>query len=273
MNLKYLVETVAYEFRKDMVAFQSAALSFYILFSIIPLVILFLYVAGRAFGELFIHLIDAITAIIGVEAWAIIEATIKQLQSTSQGMILYLIVIGVIIYIASRTFYFIQKSMNMIWDINPHKRWFREEIYHRAWSLLLIGILGAIVIAIMILNVVLVKISSLFITPIAYTISFLGTSIIMFILLMAIYKFVPDRKIQWKDVWLGSVFSTIVFWIGYWLYGMFLFGSNLGSIYGATSAVLISLIWIYFLMQVFLIGAEVTKVYAHKYGSLKPKND
>ena len=265
------MKEVAYEYRKDMVGFQAAALSFYTLFSIIPLVILFLYIAGKTFGKLLTHLTDTIVSIIGNDAWNVIQTTIKELQNSSQGMIIYLIAVLIIIYAASRTFYFLQKSMNMIWDVNPNKKWFKEEIYHRAWSILLIGILGGIMITIMIINIIIVKISSLLVTPVAYAFSFLGTSVIMIVLIAAIYKFVPDRIIKWKDVWLGAVFSTIVFWIYYWIFGLFLYQSNLGSIYGATSAVLLALIWIYFLMQIFLIGAEVTKVYAHKYGSLKPK--
>ncbi len=82
-----------------------------------------------------------------------------------------------------------------------------------------------------------------------------------------IYKILPDVEIAWTDVWIGSIITAILFTLGKFLFGMYLGRSSIRSAYGAASSLAIILMWVYYSSQVFFIGAEITKMYANRYGS------
>ena len=81
------------------------------------------------------------------------------------------------------------------------------------------------------------------------------------------FKYVPDAKITWKDVWVGSVITAILFLFGKFLLGLYLAGGSLGSAYGAAGSLIVFLAWVYYSAQIILLGAEFTQVYAQMYGS------
>jgi membrane protein len=86
-----------------------------------------------------------------------------------------------------------------------------------------------------------------------------------------IYKFLPDIKISWNDVWIGAAFTTILFMVGNVLIGLYMRNVGAGSVYGAAGSLIIVLLWLYYNAQIFFFGAEFTKVYAHEYGSFSSK--
>jgi membrane protein len=97
---------------------------------------------------------------------------------------------------------------------------------------------------------------------------YITITLAIYSMIAILYKNVPDKKIEWQDVVLGSVFSTILFWAGFFLIRTVIRQSLVNSVYGAISGILLILLWVYYFAQIIYIGAEITKVYATHYGSL-----
>ncbi len=271
-QIEEFITSVSEEFRKDNIASQSAALSFYSIFSIIPIFILFMFIGRVLFKRLILEiaLFENIKIFLGAPAMEMIERIVNDLVNTNQNIIVWIVAIVIIIYSSTKAFYFLQRSMNRIWNVNIEKKWFLEEIHKRVFSLLLIIILGILIISVMIINIIIAKLSTLLeqlsitIPTMFYGVYFLiGTSLLI-IIIAAIYKYLPNVKLAWADVWMGALFTTIIFWIGYLLIGLFISTSTIGSIYGTVSSLLIFLLWVYYLAQAFYIGVEICKVRRNK---------
>ena len=169
---------------------------------------------------------------------------------------------------ATGIFVQLQSALNKIWDVKVKPGgaafgWIRK----RSVSLT------------MVIGIVLIAFASLFVSAALEMISSgtdnqiwqivnIGVSLLLFILLFAmIYKYLPDVRISWRDVMAGSVITAILFVVGKWAIGLYLGYSSVGSAYGAAGSVIILLLWVYYASLILFFGAELTQVYARKYGS------
>jgi membrane protein len=89
---------------------------------------------------------------------------------------------------------------------------------------------------------------------------------LMFTLFSILFKMLPDARVAWRDVWLGSLVTTLLFSLGVYLIGIYLTIANVGSVYGAAGSLIVALVWIYYSTQILMFGAEFTKIYANRYG-------
>ncbi|MBX7156869.1 MAG: YihY/virulence factor BrkB family protein [Verrucomicrobiae bacterium] len=263
-----LKETIK-EWIKDRAATKSAALAFYTIFSLAPLVIIAIALAGTFFGKEHAReeLYHQVEQLIGSDGAHIINRVLTHTQMHSGGLAATLGFI-IMFFGASAVFSQLQNSLNSIWHIErPPQHTFIKFIRIRFLSFIMVIIIGILLLASLIISTILSVMHYYFQewwpkTDLIWQIVNLGVSFALITLLFAmIFKILPDVVIRWSDVWLGAAISAFLFTIGKFLIGLYLSHSTAVSAYGAAGSLIIFLIWIYFSAQILFLGAEFTKVF------------
>lgn len=250
----------------------SASLAYYTIFSLAPLLILIISLAGFFLGNAAAanRLYPQIAHFVGSAAALQIQDILKKLQLSGKSDIA--VVIGVITLFvgASGIFLEIQDSLNMIWSVKakPKRSWVKF-IENRLLSFSLIIFLGVLLLLSLIINIIMSalgewieqfmhSVTSLLIKGINLGITF----IIISILFAITFKFLPDVKIKWREVRTGAFFTAILFMIGQYGINLYIQYTAKSSAYGAAGSILIILVWIYYTSAILYLGAEFTQVYA-----------
>jgi membrane protein len=268
-------------FSEDNAMKMSAALAYYTIFSLAPLLLIVIWLTGFFFGEQATkgEVFSQIDEFVG-------EAAAKQIQEFIQGISLagksglaITIGAGTLIAGATKVFIEIQDSINAIWGVRakPKKGWVKL-IVDRVLSFSVIIGLGFLLIVSLSINIVIDTLSNtlveyfpnttvFFISLINGSISF----IIIAILFAVIFKFLPDAEVKWTYVRTGAIFTTVLFIIGKYLIGLYMQYTAPASAYGAAGSVIIILLWIYYTATILFFGAEFTQVYAkRRAGEIRP---
>ncbi len=255
---------------------MAAALAFYTTFSIIPALLIALSIAGLFIGNAKAEsqLFEKLEQLITPETAAYLYSLLEGFGSELRGRRLPIIGVGAAVVAATAVFAELQGSLNVIWHVSPREgRRLLGIIYARAVSFLFVVGIGVLLLVSVVSSAVLTTIDAFFartipIPPQVLEWSHLVISFGMVPILLALtYKLVPDAEIEWKDVLLGSAVTSLLFLLGKRLFGMYLRVSVLESVYGAAGSLFVLLAWVYYSAQVFFFGAELTKVYARRYGS------
>lgn len=262
--------------QKDKVSRLAAALAYYTVFSVAPLLIIAIAIAGAVFGKSAAEgqLMSQLEGLVGNEAIGVIEIALKNASQPGTGSIASLISIGVLLMGASGVFAQLQDALNTVWHVQPKPgRGIRGFIRKRLLSFCMVLAIGFLLILSLIISAVISALSqyntdflpgSAFLwSNIDFFVS-LGLMIFMFALM---YKYVPDVKIGWKDVLVGATITALLFSFGKFLLEWYLSQNSAASAYGAAGSLIVFLAWVYYSAQIILFGAEFTQVYAHKYGS------
>jgi membrane protein len=270
-------------FMQDNCIKLSAALSYYTIFSIGPLLVIVISLLGLFFGQDAVRgrLFDQIQGVVGVEAAAQIQDIILNIQKTETGTIGT--IIGTIILIVGATGIFteIQDSINFIWSLRAKpKRGLLKLLINRLLSFSLIVSLGFLLLVSLVVSTLMDLLSDrltrLFPKPTVYVFYVLNhvlVFVIITILFSIIFKVLPDGKIKWKDSIIGAAFTAILFLIGKAGIGYYIGNSNLGVTYGTAASIIIILTWVYYTSIILYFGAEFTKVYALEHGGgIVPSN-
>ncbi|MBA4383977.1 MAG: ribonuclease BN [Anaerolinea sp.] len=258
----------------------SAAIAFYTIFSIPPLLFIALTITGNIFDTETAknQLVSQVGNLIGVQTGEFVKSILNNTQKQYEGPLASIFSIIVLIGGASGIFYQIQYALNKIWRV-PKKQdlsWIKT-VKNRFLSFLLILGIGLLFLLVLVLSVLLSEfisgakgvIQNVFLLDL---INFLVFFITVTILIAIIYRVIPDKETSWTDVWLGASVTGLLFMIGKFGIGIFLNMSNTGSAYGAAGSLIVLLIWVYFSTIVFLLGAEFTHVYSRRFGSRKIAN-
>ncbi len=265
------------EFSDDNGMKLSASLSYYTVFSIAPLLIIAISLAGLFFG------VDAVQGkvylqlrnLISDDAAKQIEDIIKNMHKSHQSVVgttfgFIFLFIG-----ASSVFLEIQDSMNFIWSIKakPKKNWLKW-ITNRLLSFSLILGMGFILLVSLFINALvdllsdkLHKYLSDSIVYLTYAINIVLVLAVTTLLFAIIFKVLPDAIMRWKDALVGAFVTSLLFMVGRFVIGLYLGQSKVSLTYGAASAVVIILLWVYYASVILFIGAEFTKVYAYARGN------
>jgi membrane protein len=255
----------------------SASLAYYTVFSLAPLLILVISLAGLFLGNdaATNRLYPQISQYVGSQAAAQIQEMLKGLQLSGKTGIA--VVIGVITLLvgASSIFVEIQDSLNIIWRVKakPKKGWLKL-IQNRFLSFSLIVSLGFLLLVSLVINFLMDALSKKLLHFLPYVTSLLIkginlgiTLIVISVLFGIIFKVLPDVKIRWKDVRSGSIFTALLFMLGQYLISLYIQFTAQNSAYGAAGSIIIILLWIYYTAAILYIGAEFTQVYAEAIGS------
>ncbi|NVM64605.1 membrane protein [Mucilaginibacter sp. SG538B] len=267
-------------FSKDNGLKLSASLAYYTVFSIAPLLIIVISVAGLVFGQdaATERLYPEIVRYVGKTPAAQIQDALKHLALSGKSGIAVIIGGVTLLLGASSIFIEIQDSLNIIWRVKakPKSGWM-QLLKNRFVSFSLIISLGFLLLASLIINLVISalkdQIQHFFPGIDSFTRVFvqalnLGITLVVITTLFGIiFKFLPDVKIKWRDVRSGAVFTAILFMIGQYLISLYIQYTAQGSAYGAAGSIIVILVWIYYTSAILYIGAEFTQVFAEASGS------
>jgi membrane protein len=255
----------------------AAALSYYTLFSLAPLLVIIIAIAGFAFGKEAAEnqIVETIQGMVGRES---AEAVQEMIQNTSNkpetGMIATLLGIIILMVGAAGVVGQLQTSLNTIWgvELKPGQGiW--GLIRQRFTSFAMILGIGFLLLVSLVISAVLSSLTQLLGTflgetaLVAHGLDFLVSFTFVSALFAMIYKFLPDVQVNWQDVWIGAAITSFLFTIGKFLIGFYLGTSGVSSIYGAAASLITILLWVYYSSLIFFLGAEFTHVYARDYGS------
>jgi len=254
----------------------SAALSYYTIFALPPLLIIIITICGFFFGEEAVsgQLYGQINTMVGSEASIQIQEAIKNVALADSNV--FVTIFGVIMLLigASGVFAEIQSSINFIWRISakPNKG-IKKYIQNRLMSFSMIASVGFLMLVSLMVNTVLDILSERIkiyfpdnFFYLFYVINILIVFGIIMILFSIIFKTLPDGIIKMKDALIGASFTSVFFLIGKFAIGFYLGSSSVTSLYGATGSVVIILVWVYYSAIILYFGAEFTKVYAENFG-------
>lgn len=254
----------------------SASLAYYTIFSLAPLLVLTISLAALFFGQEAAEgkVFEEINGLVGDSAAAQIETMLQNIRVQEDNTLAFIIGIGTLLVGATTVFSDMQHSINRIWEIKPKpKRGWVKLIKDRLLSSSLILSLGFLLIVSLIINGLLMVfmdyVMRLF-SDLAVYLSIGFDALINFIVISAlfgvIFKFLPDVRIQWKDVRAGAFFTALLFMLGRILIGFYIQTTGQGSTYGAAGSIIILLLWVYYTAAILYIGASFTRAYTEARG-------
>lgn len=255
----------------------AAALSYYTLFSLAPLLIIAIGVAGFVFGREAAQnqIVETLQGMIGQESAQAVQGMIQEANAEPKtGIISTIIGVVALLFGAGGVVGQLQTSLNKIWEVTPKPgQGIWGFVRQRFFSFAMVLGIGFLLLVSLVVTAVLSSLtgmlSSLFgeATFVAHAVDILVSFGFATLLFALIYKFVPDVEIQWKDVWVGAALTSILFTIGKYLIGLYIGTSGVSSSFGAAGSLITVLVWVYYSSLIFFLGAEFTKVYASEYGS------
>jgi membrane protein len=256
----------------------GAALAFYTLFSLAPVLIVAVSIAGLVFGDKAAQgeIVRQFQGLMGTQGATAIETIIQSTNRPALGVFTTTLGLLAIIVGASGAFNELQNALNTVWKVDSRAQSFwMVTIKQRFFSLGLVVATGFLLLTSLVVTAALsaaerylgnlLPMSVILLESINFVFSF-GMITILFALIL---KFIPDTTISWRDVRMGAAVTSLLFTVGKVVIGLYLGHSALTSAYGAAASLVIFLIWIYYSAQILLFGAELTHVYALKYGSRK----
>ncbi|HEY6517569.1 MAG TPA: YihY/virulence factor BrkB family protein [Steroidobacteraceae bacterium] len=253
----------------------GAALAFYTVFSLGPILLLAVVVAGFFFGQSAargeIH--QQISNFIGAQAAAEVQAVLLRAHRPVAGVVATAISVVTLLFSADTALVELKSGLDEIWSVPVRsRRWYWDYLRSRLLSIALILALGFLLLASLLFSAALGALEALsrgiFIVGVVLRstnslISF-GLAVLLF---ATVFKVLPSVKLAWKDVAIGALITAVLFAVGKYAIGLYLGSSTIASTYGAAGSVIVVLLWVYYCAQVFLLGAELTRAYACRFGS------
>ncbi|MDQ7990213.1 MAG: YihY/virulence factor BrkB family protein [Candidatus Dactylopiibacterium sp.] len=265
----------------DKASSLGAALAFYTMFSLAPLLLIAVSLAGLVFGAEAARgeIVSQLNGLVGPSSAATIETMLASLDWPAGGVAGTLLGLGIMVVGATTVFAELQNALDRIWEAPPVAEtgglWRLART--RVLSFGLVLGLGFLLIVSLVFSAAMAALARWW-TPVLREWQFLlgllniGVSFCLLLLMFAmIYKLMPRVRIAWADVWIGALVTATLFTLGRSLISLYLGHSAVASGFGAASSLVVLLVWVYYSAQIFLLGAEFTWVYAHRYGSLRAR--
>lgn len=274
--LDLLKETFS-EWSKDKASRLAAALAYYTTFSLAPLLIIVIAIAGAVFGEEAARgeIVGQIQGLVGKDGAEFIETAIANANKPATGRFASIVSVVVLLFGASGVFAELQDALNTVWEVQAKpERGLINVIRNRFLSFTMVLGVGFLLLVSLVASAGLAATINFFghlLPPgldfVWQLVNFIFAFIVSTVLFGLIYKVLPDVKIGWSDVWIGAAITSALFSIGRYVLGQYLGNSSFGSTYGAAGSLVVVLAWVYYAAQILFFGAEFTQVYARKYGS------
>jgi membrane protein len=254
----------------------GAALAFYTVFSLAPILLLSIAIAGLFFGEQAARgeIFEQIQGLIGPTGAAAVQMVVHNASKSGSGALTTVFSVLTVLVGATTALVELKAGLDKIWDVPPERR--QGFWYVVRTRLLSVGVILALAFLLLVSLVVSAGLTALekFSRELHYfnvVLDWLNT-LFAFVLVSAlfgtIYKVLPSVRIAWRDVIVGAVVTAALFSVGKYVIGVYIGNSGLGSTYGAAGSIILLLVWVYYSAQIFLFGAEFTRSYAHRFGSM-----
>lgn len=263
---------------RDAEALQlGAALSYYTIFSLAPLLLVVIGIVGLAFGREAVQgqLVGQIQGLVGREGAEAIQTMVANAgRRAGEGFWATIVAAATTLFGATGVFTQLQTSLNHIWGVKPKPgQGIKGILRARAAAFgMLLGI-GFLLLVSLVVSAALAAAGNymLGLLPgaevVLRVLNFLVSFMVITLLFAMIFRFLPDVKIAWRDVWFGAIVTSLLFTIGKTLIGLYLGNSGVASVYGAAGSLVIVLLWAYYSSQILFFGAELTQVWARRHGS------
>jgi membrane protein len=259
---------------------QSAIIAYYALFSLPALLVIIISVTGFFFGKEAVsgHIYNQISSTIGEDTARSVEAMIATAAEHKDSI--WATIIGVITIILGGTGVFaqLQKTLNIIWEVkaDPDKSGIVEMLKTRLFSFGLILSIGFLMLISLVITSVLAAMSDWVKSHLPdaflyafHILNFIFSFAIITILFALMFKFLPDAKVKWRYVWIGSMITAFLFNLGKSALGLYFGKADPGSVYGAAGSVVLILLWVSYSSMILFFGAELTRAYADFFGKVE----
>jgi membrane protein len=251
---------------------RGAAIAYYTVFSIAPLLVIATAVAGLAFGRQAVEgaIAAELTGLLGEPAAIAVQGLIRSAARPGASEFATLVGVVVLLVTASGVFGELQAALNAIWQAEPPpgRDTVSTFLRARALSLGLVAATGFLLLCSLLVSAGLAALGTWAggwlpgWTLLLAALNNLASFLVVTLLFAAIYKVLPDRPLSWRDVGVGALMTAFLFTIGKSLIGWYIGSSAVSSAYGATGALMVVLLWVYYSAQIFLLGAEFTRAWA-----------
>ena len=275
-----LLKDTVREWREDNASKLAAALAYYTTFSLGPLLFLIITIAGLVGGReaAQTQTMAQVENLLGFEGREFVEGMIESASKPATGLMATTIGAVTLLLGALGVFGELQNCLNTIWEVKPKpaRDWLdglKRFVFRRILSFTMVLVIGFLLLASLVISAAISALgeyigarwplADFWLALLNFFISFL---VVTFLFAM-MFKFLPEIKIAWKDVWLGAAVTSALFSVGKFLIGLYLGRSEVGNSLGAAGSLSILLIWVFYSSQILFFGAEFTQVYANRYGS------
>ena len=255
---------------------QGAALAYYSIFSLGPIIVIAIAVAGLFFGHEAVsgQVAASIKDMLGDTGAKAVQAMLADAGRPREGMLATLLGIGTLLFAAIGVVIQLKDALNTVWEVGElpgHGVWHFIRSY--VASLAAVLALGFLLLVSLVVTAVLASIGK-FAVPYMqewglHLVSILVSLSVISLLFAMMFKWLPDAEVDWYDVWLGAIVTAVLFEIGKTAIGFYIGKQGLDSTYGAAASIIVVLLWVYYTSQIILMGAEVTRAFAMHRGSIK----
>lgn len=279
-NLPTLLKLTYQGWKEDKASRLAAALAYYTIFSLGPLLIIVIAVTGFFWQREAVQssVMNQVQGLVGPEGATFVSDLLTSASNPARGILATILGVITLIFGALGAFNELHNALNTIWEVKEEEtKGFLESIkkviFSRLLSFTMILGIGFLLLVSLVISAGLsavqetvgnaIPVSEILLQILNLIIS-IGVITVLFAL---IFKYLPDAEIAWRDVWLGAFVTALLFSLGKFLIGLYLGNSAVGSSFGAAGSLVLLLIWIYYSAQILFFGAEFTQVYANKFGS------
>ncbi len=271
-----LIKETFQEWSEDKAPRLAAALSYYTIFSLAPLLIIAIAVAGFFLGRSDVQqqILSEVETLLGPEGRDLVMGLIQ--DASRPGASLFATIVGIVTLLFGATGVYgqLQEALNTIWEVEPAPdAGIGETIRKRFLSFTMVIGSGFLLLVSLLVSAALSAISTYFsnlLPGIGFLwqfVNLIASYAIVTLLFALVFKVLPDVEIEWNDVWIGAAVTGLLFTVGKYLIGLYLGSSSPGSTYGGAGSLVVILLWVYYSAQILFFGAEFTQVYARRYGS------
>ncbi|HKS24245.1 MAG TPA: YihY/virulence factor BrkB family protein [Thermoanaerobaculia bacterium] len=283
MKRYYLLFKQAFtEFGEDKAQRLGAALAYYTIFSLAPLLLIAISIAGMVFGREAAQgqIFGQLHGVLGAQAAAAVQEMVKGAAKPKSGSMATIIGVVTLLFGAAGVFGQLKEALNTIWNVEPPKKGgFMKLIKDRFLSFAMVFGTGFLLLVSLVLDAGVAAAGHFVgsrlpggeaLWQVVQIVLSLGVVTLLFAL---IFRFLPDVHPTWRDVWFGAIFTAVLFVLGKFALGLYLGKSAVGSSYGAAGSLVVLLLWVYYSAQILFFGAEFTQVYARTHGSMAEAKD
>jgi len=271
-----LVKTTVLKWQRDDASQLGGALAYFTMVSLAPLLLVLVAVAGFFLGEEAVRaeIVNRVAQVVGGDGASFVGSLINSISAPSSNLLATLLALGTALLAATGVFTQLQNSLNRIWRVQPKPGGIKNMVLTRLMSFLLVLGVGVLLFGLLLLNAVLpailaavndlLPVAEQF--PLLRALNLLLTFGVLVLLFAMIFRLLPDVQIHWRDVWIGSGVTALLFTLGQLVLGIYFSNSTIGSAYGAAGSFVVILVWVYYSAQILLLGAEFTAVFAERSG-------
>ncbi|BBB68627.1 membrane protein [Undibacterium sp. YM2] len=277
-DLVHILQRTLSEWLRHRAASKGAALAFYTLFSMAPILVLVLAIAGFFYGQQAAQgqLFHQLQTLVGHTSAEAIQAMLAGARNEDEGRLATIIASVLLLVGATSVFAELKESLDEIWQV-PHQT--DSSIWHllrtRLLSFGLVLVLAFLMLVSLVINAVLAALehywsgSQIAISLVFLPLSAMTSFAVIACLFAVIFKMLPQVRLSWNDVWVGALGTAGLFHAGKYAIGLYIGNSGVANSFGAAGSMIAILLWVYYSAQIFLLGAEFTRQYAYSMGSLQ----